>query len=165
MARLNDSLRLRCFTAMQNILPQETNKGQQKTQALETKDQQRAENKNDQDEAFIAEFNRKLKTTTADTRKRRHPLDEETLESAHTEHSRAKKTLTKNHQKFSNRCKQRAKSKIGKTPMSIKVEMHWEELKTAKSIKHRSQYKNALIQQNKKNQIIASNHALTANST
>ena len=78
---------------MRNILPQETNKGQQKTQALETKDQQRAENKNDQDEAFIAEFNRKLKTTTADTRKRRHPLDEETLESAHTEHSRAKKRL------------------------------------------------------------------------
>ena len=165
MARLNNSQRLRCFTAMRNILPQETKKGQQKTQALETKDQQRAENKNNQDEAFIAEFNRKLKTTTADTRKRRHPLDEETLESAHTEHSRAKKTLTKNHQKFSNRCKQRAKSKIGKTPMSIKVELHWQKLHTVKSKQQCRQHKNVSVEQNKDNQINASKHALTANST
>ena len=93
MARLNDSQRLRCFTAMRNILSQETNKGQQKTQALESKDQQRAENKNDEDGAFIAELNRKPKTTIANTRKKRHLLDEETLESAHTEHSRAKKRL------------------------------------------------------------------------
>ena len=150
--------------AMQNILPQETKKGQQKTQALESKDQQRAENKNDQDEAFIAEFNRKLKTTTADTKKRRHPLDEETLESAQTKHSTAKRTLAKSNKKFSNRCKQRAKSKIGKTPICIKVEMHWQKLRTIKSKQQCSQYKNALIQQNKKNQIIASNHALTANS-
>ena len=49
--------------------------------------------------------------------------------------------------------------------MSMKVELHWQKLNTVKRIKHRSQYKNALIQQNKKNQIIASNHALTANST
>ena len=150
---------------MRNILPQETNKGQQKTQALESKDQQRAENKNDQDEAFIAEFNRKLKTTTADTRKRRHLLDEEKLESAQTKHSTAKRTLAKSNQKFSNRRKQKTNRKTKKTPICIKVEMHGQVLKTVKSKQHRSQYNIVSIQQNKDNQIIASNHALTANST
>ena len=150
---------------MRNILPQETNKGQQKTQALESKDQQRAENKNDQDEAFIVEINRKLKTTTADTRKRRHLLDEEKPESAQTKHSTTKRTLAKSTQKFSNRRKQKTKRKTKKTPICINVEMHSQELKTVKSKQHRSQYNNVSIQKNKDNQIIACNHAETANST
>lgn len=142
---------------------QEKRGAQQKTKAQAWKSQRGVNNENDREREFIAELKRNEKTTA--TRKKRHPLDTETLKTAQTKHSKAKRSPSGSQDQFSSRHGQRTRSKTKQTRRRINTKLNWQKLNTVKGIKHRSQYNNESIQQNKDNQIIACNHAETANST